>query len=223
MEKLNLIKNYDENYYLHSEKEYARLYELISLMPNYAISNTQNLSHTDVFYETPDNLLKRLDASIRVRHEGDQQYLSIVCKNNGVKREFEMQMKFGDKIADKIEYLIFLEDKLQDIYTHNIDANIIRLLKFLKPFLFITTTRTRYEIINNTGLKVFVDFDRTNFKTKRHDENDNIVEIKLKSLADKQNLTAYDRFIAELKEKVLLLPMEETKYDAGMRVFRYEY
>lgn len=223
MEKIYLDKQYEHDFYLHSEKDYERIDELIGFMPNYQVNDKQTSTHVDVFYETPDYLLRQLGASVRIRTDGDQQYLSIICKNNGEKHEYEMQMKFEEKIEDRIEYLIFLEDKLQDIYTHSIDANLIRLLRGLKPFLFVTTSRTQYEIINNSGLRFFVDFDRTNFKTKRHNVNDNILEIKLKSIADTQNLTAYDRFIKELREKVLLVPMEETKYDAGMRVFKYEY
>jgi adenylate cyclase class IV len=223
MEKIYLDKKYEKNYYLHDEKVFERIKELVGFMPNYQIGNTQNIKHTDVFYETSGRLLNQLDASVRIRIEGDNQTLSIVCKNNGEKREFEMPMKYKEKIQDRLEYLIFLEDKLQDIYTHRIDANIIRLLKDLKPFLFIETNRTRYEIMNNLGLKFFLDYDKTNFKTKRHSVDDFIMEIKLKSVADVQNLTAYNRFIDELRDKVLLVPMEETKYEAGMRVFRYEY
>ena len=134
-----------------------------------------------------------------------------------------MEMEMGDKIQDKNEYILFLEDKLQDTYTHTIDADIARMLKSLKVFLYITTERTQLEIFNNTGFTAIVNFDAVAFNTKRHNVFDNILEIKQTCLNDVANKTAYERFYHTLEQKVSLTPMDETKFDAGKRVFRAEY
>lgn len=223
MENIEVHKKVQNTYYLHSYKDFERIKEIIKLMPNYDTKSISSFVITDYFYETPENLLNELDASIRVRVVGDTQTLSIICKNDGVKREFEIAMNLGDKIQDKNEYILFLEDKLQDIYTHKIDADIARMLKSLKVFMYVVTNRTQYEVINNSGFDGLVNLDQVMFHSKRHDIGDNILEVKLNCLADVGNMTAYNRFVYTLEQKVLLLPMQETKYDAGKRIFKYEY
>lgn len=224
MEKLQITKKIQNDYYVKSTSDFNRLAEIINLMPNYAVkSKKQGIVINDYFYEVPERLLQQLNASIRVRVCGDQQSLSIVCYSEGKRREFETEMNYGDKIQDKNEYILFLEDKLQDIYTHRIDIDIARILKGLKVFLQITTYRTEYEVINNSGFNALVDFDNVVFNTKRHKISDNVLEVKLNCLNDVGNMTAYTRFCHELEQRVLLVPTQETKFEAGRRVFNYEW
>lgn len=223
MENLDIEKRIQNTYYLHSAQDFSRLSELVHLMPNYATKSESQFTIIDYFYETPENFLQQLDSSIRIRVVGDHQTLSIVCKHEGIRREFETEMNFGDKIQDRDEYIMFLDDKLQDIYTHQIDIDIPRILKGLKVFLYITTSRRQLEIINNTGFDAFVNFDSVLFSTKRHNVGDNILEVKLNCLKDIANMTAYNRFVHTLEQKVMLTPMDETKFDAGKRIFRSEY
>ena len=131
MENFDSSKPIQRTYYVHA-KDLSRLDELIRLMPNYDTKSRRTFEIVDYFFETPEKLLEQLDASIRMRVCEDKQTLSIVCKNDGKRREFETDMNLGDKIQDKNEYILFLEDKLQDIYTHKIDADIARMLKSLK-------------------------------------------------------------------------------------------
>ena len=220
MENLEIQKPIQKTYYIHAN-EISRLEELIKLMPNYATVKTNNFTIVDYFYETPDRLLEQLDASIRVRVCGDKQTLSIVCKNNGERREFETEMHYGDKIENN--YILFLEDKLQDIYINKMDADIARMLKSLKIFMHITTERKQLEIINNSGFKGFVNIDYVLFTTKRHNVPDNILELKMDCVNDVANKTAFERMVFLLEQKLSLVPMDETKYEAGKRVFRFEY
>ena len=223
MENLQIHKKVENSYYLHSYKDFDRLKEIISLMPNIQTKSSKNYTIVDYFYETPEKLLDQLDASIRIRCIGETQTLSIVCKNDGVRREFETEMKLGDKIQDKLEYILFLEDKLQDIYTHKIDIDIARMLRNLKVFLEVQTTRTQLEVINNTGFVGIVNLDIVKYHTKRQNVGDNVLEVKLNSVSDVANVTAYNRFVHELEQRVLLLPTQETKFEAGKRIFKFEY
>ncbi len=222
MENIELQKLIQRTYYVDS-KDLPRLDELIRLMPNMATKSAKQISIVDYFYETPDKLLQKLDASIRVRVIDDKQILSIVCKIEGVRREFETEMHYGDKIQDKNEYILFLEDKLQDLYTHRMDADIARMLRHLKIFMYITTSRYQLEIFNNTGFNGTVNFDSVMFKTKRHHIPEYILEIKQNCLNNIQNKTAFERFCFELEQKVKLTNMGETKFEAGKRIFNYEY
>ena len=140
MEILDIQKQVQRTYYVDS-KDLSRLDELIRLMPNMATKSETQFEIVDYFYDTPDKLMETLESSIRVRviETTKKQYLSIVVKPQGVRHEYEIKMQYGDKIQDKNEYILFLEDKLQDLYTHRMEADIARMLRSLKVFLYITT------------------------------------------------------------------------------------
>lgn len=222
MELINISKEVEKTYYLQSERSFDDLFQVINLMPSYAIANTTKETHQDIYFDTTDRFLGNLDSTVRIRYYPDtkQQYLSIVCKNLGVRREFQMTMQFGDTINDNEDYLFFLEDKLQDIYLHRFDFDVIRILKGLKKFLSIETNRTIYEVINNQGFKTNVCFDRTSFTTKRNKTHEAILEVKLDCWHSDDNLYFYDKFIKEIEKRVILIPMNEKKLDAGLRTFK---
>ena len=212
-----------KTYYLHSVNDFSHISQIVNLMPNYDVNNVESFEIVDYFFETPEKLMNQLDASIRIRVVGETQTLSIVCKNDGIRREFETEMEFGDKIQDKNKYILFLEDKLQDMYTHKIDIDIARMLKNIKVFLCIMTYRTQMKIINNTGFTGIVNLDKVVFKTKRNRVNDNVLEIKMDCLEDVANKTAFNRFVTDIEQRVLITPMDETKFEAGKRIFGYEW
>lgn len=222
MELINVSKEIEKTYYLQSEKSFEELLQAINLMPSYAIANVTKEKHQDIYFDTTDKFLANLDSTVRIRYypEKGEQYLSIVCKNLGIRREFQMTMNYGDTINDKEDYLFFIEDKLQDIYLHRFDFDVVRILKGLKKFLSIETDRTINEVINNQGFKANACFDKVSFTTKRNKMYEYILEVKLDCWHNDENLYFYEKFVKELEKRVILIPMNEKKLDAGLRAFK---
>lgn len=225
MEMINVSKQVENTYYLQNSEAFNRLLSVINLMPSFAVAKTYKTSHNDTYFDTPDNFLKGLESTVRVRRYPDkkEQILSIVCKNLGTKREFVMNMIYDDEITDKDDYLFFLEDKLQDIYVHRFDFDVIRILKGLKKFVTIENDRTVHEIINNQGFKADVCFDKVTYVSKRNRNIDNILEVKLTSWPTEDNMYFFKRFTKELEYRDILIPMNEKKLDAALRSFKMEY
>ena len=224
MEMINVSKEIEKTYYLRSGEDFNTLLRAINLMPSFGIAKEYKEEHNDIYFETEERFLENLDSTIRIRtYPNDKkQILSIVCKNNGEKREFVMDMKFGDSINDNEDYLFFLEDKLQDIYTHRFDFDVIRILRGLRKFLCIETDRTVYEVINNQGFKADVCFDKVKYVSKRNKNYDNILEVKLKCWNTEDNLYFFNKFTKELEFRTILIPMNEKKLQAGLRSFKME-
>lgn len=223
MENIKIGKSIDRSYYLTNSELFARIREIMGLMPNFAVGETKKVEYTDTFYETSDYFLKQLGAFVRIRKTAEKQTLSIVCNNLGVSREFEMEMAYNSKLTDKDEYILFLEDKIQDIYTHKIDVDVIRVLHHLKPFLIMTTNRTIYEILTSTDFKAEVDFDKTYIETKRNKDMINVVKFKNKCFISQKNEETFNRFVKEFEKRLIMIPMNEKKLDAGLRVVNREW
>lgn len=224
MEINESYKNIDKSYYLtNGDSDFSRINQIINYLPSFQVGEVTNYEFCDTYFETPEYFLKELDATIRVRKMPKKQTLSIVCNNLGERREFEMEMEYDSNITDKIEYILFLEDKIQDIYTRRIDVDVVRILNHLKPFLKIFTNRKACEVLDNREFKAEVDFDLTRIETKRNVETLYILEVKNKCFITSENEQSFERFVKEIEKKVVMIPMGERKLDAGMRIFKQEW
>lgn len=223
MENVKIGRNVDKGFYLTTVDDFFRANQILNLMPNFQVGNVKEFEFTDTYFETPEYFLKELEATIRIRKTPEKQTLSIVCNNLGVAREFEIEMKYGSSITDDDVYILFLEDKIQNIYTHRIDVDVIRVLHHLRPFLVMTTHRKACEIITSTDFRAEVDFDRTYIQTKRNKDQINILEFKNKCFLSNENEEMFNRFVKEFERRMVLIPMDEKKLSAGMRVFNREW
>src|SRR5574344_1049510 len=133
MENMKIGKIIDESYYLTNELMFLRVKEIMSFMKSFQVGEINEYEFEDVYYETPSYFLKEIGATVRIRKMPKLQTLSILCNQLDQTREFEIEMDYGSKITDKDDYIIFLEDKIQDIYTHQLDVDVIRVLHDLKP------------------------------------------------------------------------------------------
>lgn len=222
MENFKAGKNVERSYYLENQMAFSRLSEVINLMPSIAVGEIKDTTHTDFYYETREYFLKELNATIRVRRSDTKQTLSIVCNNLQIRKEFEMEMEVGSEITDRDEYVIFLEDKLQYIYTHRLNVDVIRVLKGLRPFIVMNTSRKEHSVFDNKDFKCEVDFDDVTIETKKYSDKIYVLEIKLLSYPTVENVATFERFVKELEKRVVLIPMNEKKLNAGMRVFNRE-
>ena len=223
MENYYVERNIDRSYYLTSADQFSRLSEIMNLMPAFQVGQIKEYKYTDTYFETPEYFLKELNATVRVRKTPEKQTLSIVCNELNERREFEMDMDYNSSINDKEEYIFFLEDKIQYIYTHRLDVDIVRVLKHLKPFLVMTTTRKAHEILTSKEFRGEVDFDRTHIETKRNVDDVYIVKFKNKCFLNNENEQTFNRFVKEFEKRTILIPMNEKKLDAGMRVVHREW
>ena len=223
MENIEIGKNIDRSYYLQNEEDFAKVNQTINYMAMFQVGEVREYSYSDTYYETEDMFLQKINATIRVRKMPEYQTLSIVCNHLGQKREFEMDMEYDEQIQDKVEYVLFLEDKIQDIYTHQLDVDVVRKIKNLKPFLIMTTKRKACQIVTSTDFKAEVDLDRTKIETKRNIDHINVLEIKNKCYLSNENEQLFEKFVKDIERRVVLIPMGEKKLAAGMRVFNREW
>lgn len=240
MEKINLlpqtkkglkISEYEKKYNLDKKTSFEDVQRMVSLMGSFGIFKVTSTYHLDFYYDTPDKLLESFNASIRLREEPEGKIASIKYKtyveseNNEkleIVKEFYRNVDINCNLINDEDTLIFFEDKLREIYAHHVDLDLLRKLKQLKPVLVIRTDRTTQFIKNNDKFSCTISYDETQYKTKRQYEFDKILEIKLTCPPTDENLFFYERFLKELRTRVVLIPMLNTKYDVGVRVSHYE-
>ena len=239
MEKLNLIpqtvaglkiNEYEKKFTLDKHTSFEDAIRAVSLMGSFGIYKATSTYHEDFYYDTFDRVLKSFNASVRMRTEPLGKTVSVKYKiyqegeDHQVKeivKEYETKVDNDADIVANEDIRIFIEDKLRDIYAHHVDLDILRKLKELRPILVVRTDRVTQHIKNNEKFTCTINYDEVQYKTKRAYDTDNVVEIKLTCPPTKENLAHYERFLRELRMRVVLIPMPETKYEVGMRVSNY--
>lgn len=217
----------EEKYYLADESQYNRVYDIISLMPNFILYANANVLYEDLFFDTKDKFLQQNRATVRVRSYNDRKVLSIkYISSNALQeekvREAYLELDKNADITTNREAQLFLSNKINDIYARRLDIDIIRKMRDLKPYLAIYTNRTIYELKNNMDLKISVYFDRCEYKSKFTSGGDNVVKFVLKNYPDTVNLDVFNRFIKNVNSKVYFVNDNESKFEAGSRILNYD-
>lgn len=223
----NLLNLEEEKYYLSEESDFDRIHGIISLMPNFVLYSNSNVLYTDYFYDTEDEFLKQNRATVRVRKYADKQVLSIkYISSNALKEEKEreayLDMPIDADITTHREALLFLSNKINDIYSRRLDIDSVRKMRELKVYLVIYTDREIYEVKNNLDLKISVYFDRLEYQSKFTKGTDNVVKFILNNYPDTVNMDTFKRFISTVNKKVFFINDNESKFDAAKRILNYD-
>lgn len=223
----NILNLEEEKFYLTSENQFERIHEIISRMPNFILYENTETLYTDYFYDTEDEFLKQNRATVRVRKYSDKKVLSIkYISSNALKEEREreayMDMPVDAEVTEYREALLFLSNKINDIYAKRLDIDTVRKMRDLKVYLVIYTDRETYELKNNLELKISVHFDRLEYASKFTSGKDNTVKFVLNNYPDTVNLDTFKRFISNINKKVYFINDNESKFMAGSRILNYE-
>ena len=155
MEKLNLlpqtekglkIGDYEKKYNLDKHTYFEDVQRVVSLMGSFGVYKITSTYHEDYYFDTADRVLKSFNASVRLREEPVGKTVSI--KNvsyqendeheiKTIVHEYEKKVGNDCTIVNDEDAMIFIEDKLRDIYAHHVDLDILRKLKELKPNVMV--------------------------------------------------------------------------------------
>ena len=221
----NVLNLEEEKFYLTEEQQFDRVYDIISKMPNFVLYSKIETKYVDYFYDTEDEFLKQNRASVRVRKYKNKQVLSIkYISSNALKeekvREAYLDMPLGVDLLDNREAILFLSNKINDIYAKRLDVDSVRKMRDLKVYLVIYTDRETYKVKNNLDLKISIHFDRLDYSSKFTKGADNCVKFVLNNYPDTVNMDTFKRFINNVNKKVFFINDNESKFEAGRRILK---
>ncbi len=222
------IQNFEEEkFYLTDERDFTRVYDIISKMPNFVLYETKEEKYQDYFYDTKDEFLKKNRATVRVRKEKDRQTLSIKYTSSNALMEEKVREAYFDlpvelDLLNCRDAMLFLSNKINDIYAQRLDIDVVRVLRDLRVYLVIHTNRTIYRLKNNKDLKINVKFDSCLYQTKFNNGKDEIVKFEMENYPDTLNTKIFEDFIDNVNRKVYFVHDNESKFMAGSRILKYD-
>ncbi len=218
MEIIESLSETKAEFVVPSSTSFLRIQEVLSYMPNFAEKNRVYETIEDVYFETPTKLLDSLGASVMVRTVGDKKYIHTVYYYFNNRKEYVKEVAFDEDPFKNDDNLIFIEDKLQELYTHTVDADIIRMLTHLKPMVKCITHRTTITYVNSIGLTIKAILDSCEYFSKRNTFQEKYLSILLEGYPGKDEKFIYNRFIRELTGKVILIEEKINKFTKGKQV-----
>jgi hypothetical protein len=226
-----IIKNSKNNFYVQKKKDFDRIHEVMHLMPSFALHEKGRSSFTDIYYETEDNFLAEMGVAVRLRVYKDKKIISVKYSDEVLEKQdilykqavHEREIEVTDDIKTQ-ENLIFVEDKLSAIYSTRLNIDIMRRLRAMREVYLVKTKRSVYEVVHNSGFRANIHTDELVYinKLKHIEYKDLIVETAQTSFVTDLNNDLYEFFLAELRKKVLLVPMQESKYEAAKLFTRFK-
>lgn len=230
MNKLNK-ENLRKAYYVQRQKDFNHLEELMMLMPSFSTNQRGTEDFLDTYYETEDMFLKTMGITVRLRTYKTKQILSVkysdevLAKQDNIYKNpiNEKEIDAGIPILDQSN-LVFIEAKINLIYSNKLKIDILRKLRQMRAIYTIKTKRTILEVAHNTGFRANIFFDAVHYNNSLTLTTyaDLILKINMISPDTDFNKQLLHSFIAELRRKMILVPMVENKYEAAILFTRFK-
>lgn len=221
MEIIESLSEIKDEFVVPSTTSFLRIEEVLYYMPGFAEKSRVSEIIEDIYYETPDKLLNDLGASVKIRKIGSKKYIHVVCYYFNNRKEYVKEIADGEIPLKNDDHLIFIEDKLQELYTHTVDADIIRMLTHLKPMFKCKIYRTTITYVNSGGLTIKALLDSCEYYSKRNTFQEKYLNIILESYPGKDEKFIYNRFMRELTSKVILIEEKVDQFQKGKQVMTF--
>ena len=221
----------NKTYYVQNAKDFNRLDEVMSRMPSFAMSRQDSEDFVDAYYETQDSFFEEMGITVRLRTYKNKSVLSVKYSEEVLLKQddrykspvHERELEPKEDLFSRMN-LIFIEDKINVIYSNRLKIDIIRKIRQMREVYTVKTKRKNFEITHNSGFKTNVFFDEVNYNNilKQIPYSDLILEIIMTSIGTPFNQEMLTTFVNELRKKVVLVPMKESKYEAAILFTRFK-
>lgn len=179
---------------------------LLSLLTKngFSIVNMQNVTNTDIYFDSPDKDLLKKSSTLRIRKTNNKYFAT-----------FKYPIKKDTKYCERIE----LERELEN----NTFASLLNVfndvpydLTSICPFPILSIINHRYEIIlSNKDITIAVSYDDVTYSKDEIKEKETMVEIELKEGTNYDLLNDINNLIVN---NLGLVPTKENKYERGLKL-----
>lgn len=179
---------------------------LLSLLTKngFSIVNMQNVTNTDIYFDSPDKDLLKKSATLRIRKTNDKYFAT-----------FKYPIKQETKYCERIE----LERELENntfASLLNVFNNVPYDLTTICPFPSLSIINHRYEIIlSNKDITIALSYDDVTYTKDDIKEKETMVEIELKEGTNYDLLNDINNLIVN---NLGLIPTKENKYERGLKL-----
>lgn len=200
---MNEPKELELKYLINKEFDITNLLNLLT-KNGFSMIKMQNVTNTDIYFDTPDKELHKNSASLRIRKINDKYFATYKCR-----------VKKDTKYCERIEIEREIEN---NTFTSllNVFNDIEYALTNICPCPIISIINHRHEIfLSNKDTTIALSYDDVTYKKDNTEEKETMVEIELK---EGINYKVLDNINNLIVNNLGLIPIKENKYERGLKL-----
>lgn len=221
---LNIFKR-EKRYGVFDSKTYSKLLSLLKTMTTYTMDESERLTLTDYYYDSPTFLLEQNELLLRRRVVGKKAQLKIkrryfnpstVYSDNLRSHEREKMIGVHDSLS---KHYFFLNNALNSMFSNNLQFDPDKLFEQMKVFMVITMKRETRKLYGYGGLKVEVLHDFLNFENRNTKRKNQTELIQFNLLSSDDTLPLFDDFITRVEKHCKeLFYSKDSRFEVAVRM-----
>ena len=155
-------RNVRYNYDVLIDNERASLTKLSKNLGFYDIVFDEKIKDTEIYYDTPTNLLSNTGLIIRKKICPKRAYFTLIRISDLRRVEDRERKEFLGECEPKdqpSDFPVQIADKINEIFNNLFTVNLVDLIKHTTPYITNEMSGNRYKIISGTGYEAEVCFE----------------------------------------------------------------
>ena len=175
------------------------------LLKTFLVSHYAKDVVTKTYYDTPDNFFLNSGINIHLNVIKGKPTAELVIRYDSVKERINFLMDMPETFSMQIPAKESIRQHLDDIaYAVNeivpsgLYTNVDDKVRQLQPFIIAKKKRDRYKAVSNSGLKLILSFDTTEYSSPRARHKVDMELLEISSESDRSLAKDYDDFIKNI-------------------------
>lgn len=194
------------------------------LLKTFLVSHHTKDVVTKTYYDTPDNFFLNSGINIHLNIIKGKPTAELVIRYDSVKERinflvdmpetFSMQLSAKDNIRNHLDDIAYA---VNEIVPSGLYTNVDEKVRELMPFIVAKKKRDRYKAVSNSGLKMILSFDNTEYSSPRARHKVDMDLLEISSESDRSLAKDYDDFIKNIiLEKPYLVKLKNSDLFIGV-------
>lgn len=186
-----------------TDKPFNKVFELQGILKFYKFQFFGSVKSSEIFYDTPNNLLYKAGIVISRVQEGDQVFFKVAPSASFSKIKTNTKKIFSHKVGVKDtlkDHSFYLVDGVKGLFSTPLYIDVENVIKNAKPKVAVYINANIYKIISGTGFRSFMcheEIKYENFESKRHTTSKGMT---LKFIGSEHYLKEFNSFNDSIKK-----------------------
>lgn len=214
-----------KQYTLFAKDSFNKVLAFCRELPLYSLYREGRDSKKEIYLDSPNNLLKSAGIILSKVIEDNKSYLKVEREDfnkerkNLIKKETKV---FIHPIGIKdtaFDHSLFLIDGITSMFSTKFHIDLENVLKTIVPKLEIESKREHFKVFSGKGFKAAMIYENINIKNNDTKRKAELLMLGVEQISSKMNLNEFNDFTFKIEKYCKeVLPIEESKYEIGMRM-----
>lgn len=212
-------------YTLFAKDSFNKVLAFCRDLPLYSLYGEGRDVRIDIYLDSPNNLLKSAGIILSKVIENNKAYLKVEREDfnkerkNLIKKEKKVFIHPVGLKDTAFDHSLFLIDGITSMFSTKFHIDLENVLKTVVPKLEIESKRDHFKAFSGKGFKAEMIYENIRIKNNDTKKRSDLLMLKVEQTSSKINLSEFNDFTFKIEKYCKeVLPVEESKYEIGMKI-----